>query len=104
MSECGCYSHTTKKCRTPSHLVDLYLNSVGHGRVALGQKYEAHFNIRPNTIRNEAGCSQQVPMESSNNNIRGGGDLADTGTVAPLILYLGKQSISKLLQKDKEMF
>jgi hypothetical protein len=43
--KCGCYSHTTKKCRTPSHLVDLYLKSVGRERAALGQKYEGHFNI-----------------------------------------------------------
>jgi len=79
--KCGCYNHITKKCRTPSHLVDLYLKSVGHGRAAPGQKYEAHFNIRPDTTRNEAGCSQQVPMEPSNNNIRGGEDLADTGNM-----------------------
>jgi hypothetical protein len=75
--KCGCYSHTTKKCRTPSHLVDLYLKSVGRGRAAPGQKYEAHFNLRPDTTREEAGCSQQVPMEPSNN-IQGGEDLADT--------------------------
>ena len=55
--KCGCYNHITKKCRTPSHLVDLYLKSVGRGRAASGQKYEAHFNIRPDTTRNEAGCS-----------------------------------------------
>jgi len=79
--KCGCYSHATKKCRTPSHLVDLYLKSVGCGHAALGQKYEAHFNIRPDTTKNEAGCSQQVPMEPSNNNIREGEDLADTGNM-----------------------
>ena len=79
--KCGCYSHTTKKYRTPSHLVDLYLKSMGRGRAAPGQKYEAHFNIRPDTTRNEAGCSQQVPMEPSSNNIRGGEDLADTGNM-----------------------
>ena len=43
--KCGCYSHATKKCHTPSHLVDLYLKSVGRGRAAPGQKYEAHFNL-----------------------------------------------------------
>ncbi|XP_066384615.1 uncharacterized protein [Miscanthus floridulus] len=46
-----------------------------------GQKYEAHFNIQPDTTRNEACCSQQVPMEPSSNNIRGGEDLADTGNM-----------------------
>ena len=54
---------------------------MGRGCAAPGQKYEAHFNIRPDTTRNEAGCSQQVPMEPSNNNIRGGEDLADTGNM-----------------------
>ena len=70
---CGCYNHITKKCHTPSHLVDLYLKSVGRGRTTPGQKYEADIT------RNEVGCSQQVPMEPSNNNIRGDEDLADTG-------------------------
>ena len=79
--KCGCYNHTTKKCCTPSHLVDLYLKYVGRGRAAPGQKYEAHFNIQPDTTRNQAGCSQQVPIEPSNNNIRGGEDLADTGNI-----------------------
>ena len=35
---CGCNNHIAKKCRTPKHLVDLYMKSVGHP-----QKYEAHF-------------------------------------------------------------
>ncbi|KAG2590836.1 hypothetical protein PVAP13_5NG461100 [Panicum virgatum] len=74
--KCGCYSHITKKCRTPSHLVDLYLKSVGRGRATQGQKYEAHFNYRPDTTREEASCSQQVPEEPSNNPIPGGEDLA----------------------------
>jgi hypothetical protein len=78
--KCGCYNHITKKCRTPSHLVDLYLKSVGRGRTTQGQKYEAHFNLRPDT-RNEASCSQPVPMEPSNNIIRGGEDLANTGNM-----------------------
>ena len=54
---------------------------MGRGPAALGRKYEVHFNIRLDTTRNEAGCSQQVPMEQSNNNIRGGEDLADTGNM-----------------------
>jgi hypothetical protein len=44
--KCGCYSHITKKCRTPRHLVDLYLKSIGHDRPNQGQKYEAHFNFQ----------------------------------------------------------
>ena len=34
--KCGCYSHTTKKCRTPCHLIDLYLKSVGRERATPG--------------------------------------------------------------------
>ena len=79
--KCGCYSHTTKKCCIQSHLVDLYLKSVGCGRATPGQKYEAHFNLRPDTTREEAGCSQQVPIEPSNNIIRGGENLTDTGNM-----------------------
>lgn len=76
--KCGCYSHLTKKCRTPSHLVDLYLKSVGRGRAAPGQKYEAHFNLQPDNSREEAGCSQQIPKESSNNIIPDGKDHRNT--------------------------
>ena len=54
---------------------------MGRGCAAPGQKYKAHFNIQPDTTMNEAGCSQQVPMEPSNNNIREGEDLADTGNM-----------------------
>ncbi|KAJ1267790.1 hypothetical protein BS78_07G085200 [Paspalum vaginatum] len=56
--KCGCYNHITKKCRTPSHLVDLYLKFVGRGRIAPGQRYEAHFNFQPDNSREEVGCSQ----------------------------------------------
>jgi hypothetical protein len=38
---CGCNNHIAKKCRTPKHLVDLYMKSVG--RTQNTQKYEAHF-------------------------------------------------------------
>uniref|UniRef100_K3YMN0 CCHC-type domain-containing protein n=1 Tax=Setaria italica TaxID=4555 RepID=K3YMN0_SETIT len=38
---CGCYNHVAKKCRTPKHLVDLYMKSIGQGQNS--QKYEAHF-------------------------------------------------------------
>jgi hypothetical protein len=34
--KCGWYSHATKKCCTPSHLVDLFLKFVGHGHAAPG--------------------------------------------------------------------
>ncbi|RCV43221.1 hypothetical protein SETIT_9G277400v2 [Setaria italica] len=38
---CGCYNHVAKKCRTPKHLVDLYMKSTGQGQKS--QKYEAYF-------------------------------------------------------------
>ena len=43
--KCGCYKHTTKKCHTPRHLVDLYQQSLGRKQNAKGLRYEAHFNL-----------------------------------------------------------
>lgn len=65
--KCGCFNHIIKKYRTPSHLVDLYLKSMGHRCAALGEKYEAHFNFQAENYKEEANCSQQVPQEPSNN-------------------------------------
>jgi hypothetical protein len=53
---CGCYNHPTKKCRTLKHLVELYLNSVGHGRSNQGRsnqdgQFEAHFNYQDDAPR-----------------------------------------------------
>ena len=52
-AKCGCYNHPTQKCRTPKHLVELYLNSVGRGRSNQGRsnqggQFKAHFNSQPN--------------------------------------------------------
>lgn len=63
--KCGCYSHTTKKYRTPSHLIDLYLKSIGRSQPAQGERYEAHFNLQPDTTK-QASCSQSVPPEPDN--------------------------------------
>ncbi|RLN18478.1 uncharacterized protein C2845_PM02G43700 [Panicum miliaceum] len=41
--KCGCHTHLAKKCRTPQHLVDLYLKSIRRGENIKGKKYEAHF-------------------------------------------------------------
>jgi len=49
---------------------------VGRGCATQGQKYEAHFNYQPDTTREEASCSQQVPEEPSSNPISGGEYLA----------------------------
>ena len=65
-----------KEMSYPSHLVDLYLQSVGRGRATQAQKYETHFNYQLDTTREEASCSQQVPEEPSRNPIPGGEDLA----------------------------
>ena len=62
--KCGCYKHVTKKCRTPRHLVELYLQSMGRNRPAQGPRYEAHFNLQPGNI--EASCSQDAPEAPSN--------------------------------------
>ena len=53
--KCGCYNHVAKKCRTPKHLVDLYMKSVG--RAHDDQKFEAHFT----SFEMETGTSDQVP-------------------------------------------
>lgn len=65
--KCGCYKHITKKCRTPRHLVDLYLQSVGRKRPAhQGPRFESHFNFQSDNFK-EAGCSQDVNESPSNN-------------------------------------
>jgi len=64
--KCGCYKHTTKKCHTPRHLVDLYQQFLGRKQNAKGLRYEAHFNLQPD-INKEASCSYQVPQEPTNN-------------------------------------
>ncbi|XP_062186043.1 uncharacterized protein LOC133889602 [Phragmites australis] len=63
--KCGCYSHTTKKCHTPKHLVDLYLKSVGRSRPTQGKRFEAHFNLQSDTTKTTS-CSQNVHPELNN--------------------------------------
>ena len=53
--KCGCYNHVAKKCRTPKHLVDLYMKSAD--RAQDDQKFEAHFT----SLEMEMGTSDQVP-------------------------------------------
>ena len=48
--KCGCYKHEAKYCRTPKHLVDLYLKSMGRERKSQGPRYEAHFNLQPDVF------------------------------------------------------
>jgi hypothetical protein len=40
---CGCNTHIAKKCTTSKHLVSLYQQSIGKGKKAQGNHYEAHF-------------------------------------------------------------
>lgn len=62
--KCGCFKHTTKNCRTPKHLVDLYLKSKGRGRKSQGSRFEAHFSHQP-TLNKETSCSTQVPPQGT---------------------------------------
>ena len=55
-----------QKCRTPRHLVDLYLQSVGRKRQAQGSKFEAHFNLQTNDSK-ENDCSTTVLPEPKDN-------------------------------------
>lgn len=64
--KCGCYKHSTKKCRTPRHLVELYQQSLGKGKQAQGSGFESHFTLHSDAAKN-ASCSQSVPMELGNN-------------------------------------
>ena len=53
--KCGCYNYVAKRCRTPKHLVDLYMKSIS--REQDDQKFEAHFT----SLEMETGTSDQVP-------------------------------------------
>ncbi|KAJ1286885.1 hypothetical protein BS78_03G386500 [Paspalum vaginatum] len=63
--KCGCNTHFAAPCRTPKHLVDLYLKSIRGANK--GSKYEAHFN-QATEENKQAACSSKVPHESPNNN------------------------------------
>ena len=54
---CGCHNHTTRKCHTAKHLVDLYQKYAG--KQVHGDKFEAHFT----THTTDASCSKDVPTE-----------------------------------------
>jgi hypothetical protein len=55
--------HFAATCRTPQHLVDLYLKSIREKKQK-GPNCEAHFN----DAKMEVGGSSSVPKESSDNN------------------------------------
>jgi hypothetical protein len=57
---CGAFKHTSEKCRTPKHLMALYLKSLRKDKrvQGLGAGYEAHFSIPTNSMF-EAGCSSK---------------------------------------------
>ncbi|KAJ1293733.1 hypothetical protein BS78_01G091600 [Paspalum vaginatum] len=60
--KCGCNTHFVATCRTPKHLVDLYLKSIRDAKQR-ENKYEAHFN----QATEKTGGSSSVPKESPNN-------------------------------------
>ena len=62
---CGCYSHTTNRCNTAKHLVELYKKSLDKGEQVWGDKFEAHFNTQPT----EASCSKDVPSKQLNDKV-----------------------------------
>jgi hypothetical protein len=67
---CGCYNHPTKKCRTPKHLVKLYLKFVGRGhsnqdRLKQGGQFEVHFNYQGNAQGCSAGSGTKQHQGSS---------------------------------------
>ena len=62
--KCGCFNHSTKKCRIPRHLVALYQQSLGKGKSVGGSGYEAHFTTPANNDA-EAGCSS-IHMDTEN--------------------------------------
>src|SRR5438128_2718094 len=53
---CGCTNHSTNKCRTPKHLVELYMKYSEKGKQVQGDEFEAHFNTQTTDI----GCSKNV--------------------------------------------
>lgn len=63
--KCGCNTHFASTCRTPKHLVDLYLKYSQENKQK-GPRFEAHFN-QANANTDQAGCSHQVPNEPPNN-------------------------------------
>jgi hypothetical protein len=65
--KCGCNTHFAATCRTPKHLVDLYMK---YSKESKNKKtrYEAHFN-QANEENKQDGCSLEIPKESPTNNV-----------------------------------
>jgi hypothetical protein len=64
---CGDLSHFAKNCRAPKHLVVLYQKSLKEVKPAEDTRYEAHFSLAYEDVK-EVGCSNQAPKEQMNNN------------------------------------
>lgn len=60
-------THFAATCRTPKHLVDLYMK---YSKESKNKKtrYEAHFN-QANEENKQDGCSLEIPKESPTNNV-----------------------------------
>jgi hypothetical protein len=61
---CGCNNHIAKKCRTPKHLVNLYMKSMGHTQNS--KKYEAHFASQVP----ETGAMEPIPHVAGPSDIK----------------------------------
>jgi hypothetical protein len=61
---CGCNNHIAKKCRTPTHLVELYMKFVG--RTSETKKYEEHFASQAL----ETGAMDPIPHGAGTSNTK----------------------------------
>ena len=64
---CGDFSHFSKNCSAPKHLVALYQKSLKESKHPGGTRYETHFNLASEIV-NDKGCSHKEPKEQENNN------------------------------------
>jgi hypothetical protein len=61
---CGDYSHFSKACKTPKHLVALYQKSLKETKLTKEKKYETHFNLVSED--KEVGCSREASIKRNN--------------------------------------
>ena len=64
---CGDFSHFSKNCSAPKHLVALYQKSLKESKHPGGTRYETHFNLASEIVKDK-GCSHKKPKEQENNN------------------------------------
>ena len=84
---CGCYSHTSSRCNTARHLVELYKKSLDKGKQVQGDKFEAHFNTQPS----DESCSKEVPTESTTEQVPS--PLENTADVDEMLIEFSSNDI-----------